>query len=163
MPIFSVQNVFLSNTQSLRVFLDAPFYWKLLIIGIVNAQGIRKNVLVLQVSWITPAPPTIPYRNIAQVTENQWILLTNGRIWLQVNPRFTNRIRFPYYRIDQLHFYKRSRRFYTLDFTLKLFILMENLSLNLFNFPFLKYILILISQTESNLAVRNFVLLTLIH
>ena len=38
--------------------IEAQFYWKLLIIGIVSAKGIRKNVPVLQVGgqWARPFP-----------------------------------------------------------------------------------------------------------
>ena len=47
-------------TQSLKVSPEAPFNWKLLIIGIVSAKGIRKNVPDLQVGGPAPASPTPP-------------------------------------------------------------------------------------------------------
>ena len=48
------------NTQSLRVFPEAPFYWKLLIIGKVNVKRIGKNVPALQAGWPSPVPPMPP-------------------------------------------------------------------------------------------------------
>ena len=51
---------FQCNNQSLKVSPETPFSWKLLIIGIVSAKGIRKNLPVLQVGRPAPAPPTPP-------------------------------------------------------------------------------------------------------
>ena len=47
------------NTQSLRVSPEAPFDWKLLLIGPVRVKGIIKNVLYLEVGGSNSAPPTL--------------------------------------------------------------------------------------------------------
>ena len=39
---------FIVNTQSLEVSPEAPFNSELLLIGIVSAKGIWKNVIILQ-------------------------------------------------------------------------------------------------------------------
>ena len=51
---------FQCNTQSLKVFLEAPFNWKLLLIGIVSAKGIWKNVPILQEGELASAPLKLP-------------------------------------------------------------------------------------------------------
>ena len=51
---------FQCNAQSLKVFLEAPFNWKLLLFGIVSAKGISKNVPILQLGGHILAPPTWP-------------------------------------------------------------------------------------------------------
>ena len=38
--LYYIENVFLCNNQSLKVFPEAPFYWELLIIGKVNVKRI---------------------------------------------------------------------------------------------------------------------------
>ena len=50
--------IVLFNSQSLR---EAPFYWKWLLIGIVNVKGLEKS-LHLTSRWThpLPAPPTPP-------------------------------------------------------------------------------------------------------
>ena len=48
------------TSQSLRVSLEAPFYWKLLLISIVSTKWKKQNFSVLQVGGPTPAPPTPP-------------------------------------------------------------------------------------------------------
>ena len=54
------EDEFYFNTQSLVVSPDAPFDWKLLLIGIVSAKGIWKKVPILQVGGPAPARPTLP-------------------------------------------------------------------------------------------------------
>ena len=55
-----VANDFHCYSQSLKVSPKAPFYWKLLIFGIVSDKGIRKNVPVLQVGGHAPTPLAPP-------------------------------------------------------------------------------------------------------
>ena len=39
---------------------EAPFNWKLLLIGTVSAKGIWKNIPILQEGRSSPVPPTPP-------------------------------------------------------------------------------------------------------
>ena len=71
---YYIENDFHCYSQSLKVSPEAPFYWKLLIIGKVSAKGIRKNVPGLQVGGHTPAPPTPPaFRAVLLHTEGQGV------------------------------------------------------------------------------------------
>ena len=54
------EDEFYCNTQSLAVSPDAPFDWKLLLIGIVSAKGIWKKASILQVGGSAPVRPTTP-------------------------------------------------------------------------------------------------------
>ena len=46
---YFIKNDFYCNSQSFRDCPEAPFNWKLLLIGIVSAKGIWKKVSNLQV------------------------------------------------------------------------------------------------------------------
>ena len=54
------ENDFYCNSQSFRVCPEVPFNWNLLLIGILSAKGIWKNVPILQVGGHALAPPTWP-------------------------------------------------------------------------------------------------------
>ena len=58
------EDEFYCNTQSLAVSPDAPFDWKLLLIGIVSAKGIWKKVPILQVGGPAPARTTPPVMRV---------------------------------------------------------------------------------------------------
>ena len=55
---YYIENDLHCYIQSLKVSPETPFYWKLLIIGIVSAKRIRKILPVLQVGGHAPVPPT---------------------------------------------------------------------------------------------------------
>ena len=58
---YYIENDFHSNSQSLKVSSpETPLNWKLLIIGIVSAKGIRKNVADIQEGGSVPVTPTPP-------------------------------------------------------------------------------------------------------
>ena len=57
--VYYIENDFYCNSQSFSVCPEAPFNLNLLLIGILSAKGIWKNVPILQVGGSSPAALTL--------------------------------------------------------------------------------------------------------
>ena len=56
---YFIKNDFYCNNQSFRDSSEAPFNWKLLLIGIISAKGIWKKFPILKVGGPAPATPPV--------------------------------------------------------------------------------------------------------